>query len=66
MGRIIINYGDEVTDEEAIKYVLAVIKNGRISRGGECYCYCNLFTDERVVISDLTAAGTDVFRILDD
>ena len=40
MGRIIINYDDDISGEDSVRRVEAVIRNGRVSEcnGRDCYC----------------------------
>ena len=64
MSRLIINYDDDVPTVNAIHYVEAVMSMGRCSGlNEESYCYVSKFKDGTVVLSDVTKAGTDVFRI---
>lgn len=64
MSRIIINYDDDITEQNAIYYVDAVISMGRCSGlNEESYCYVSQFKDGTVVFADVTKSGTDVFRI---
>ena len=64
MSRIIINYDDDIPDENAIHYVDVVISLGRCSGvNEESYCRCSKFRDGTLVIADITKAGTDVFKV---
>lgn len=64
MGRIIINFDDDINDISALKYVEAIIMNGRMSgQNKESYCYCTMFKDNTMGFADVTKSGTDVFRI---
>lgn len=64
MSRIIINYDDDIPDENAIHYVEAVISMGRCSGlNEEKYCCVSKFKDGTIVVADRTKTGTDVFRL---
>lgn len=47
MPKLIIRHPEDVTDEEALTYVLAVVRGGRISKGGhgDQYCWHTAFKD---------------------
>lgn len=61
--RIIINNFSRKTDQEVVSLVLEVIRKGRVSGDGQCYCYGTRFDD--VVINAALTARTknDVFNI---
>lgn len=61
MADIIIHKDDTLTDKEALEAVLQVVKEGRISRNGECYCFCAELANGTIVISDKKKA--DIFRV---
>ena len=65
MGRIIINYDDDIRGEDAIRRVAAVMREGRISvcNGKDCYCLASGFRDGLVVLASLTRTGNDVFTV---
>ena len=64
MSRIIINYDDDITEQNAIYYVDAVISMGRYSGlNKESYCHVSQFKDGTFVFADVTKSGTDVFRV---
>ena len=65
MGRIIINYDDEISGEDAIRRVVAVMFGGRVSKhmGKDCYCLASTFSDGSVVLASLTRTGNDVFTV---
>ena len=65
MGRIIINYDDEISGEDAIYRVLRVMLGGRVSKhmGKDCYCLASTFSDGSVVLASLTRTGNDVFTV---
>lgn len=62
MSKIIIHKQCEVSDAEALWLVLSVVKNGRISDFGKCYCLASV-GPKYAVIAQRTRRGTDVFRI---
>lgn len=39
MSKIIIHNDSELNDDSAVTYVMAVLRNGRISEEGKSYCY---------------------------
>jgi len=45
MNKIHITIKDGVSDEEALSKVLAVVKQGRISKDNKLYCYLTAFPD---------------------
>ena len=66
MGRIIINHGEDVGEERAMRLVSRVIEGGRIS--GSSFCYISIFQDvdtgEEVIISaGHRGSGTDTFKL---
>ena len=65
MGRIIINYDDGISGEDAIRRVAAVMWGGRVSKcnGKDCYCLASTFSDGSVVLASLTRTGNDVFTV---
>lgn len=66
MGKIIINYSDNIPTLDALSYVCAVVNQGRMSGlNKESYCYSTLFKDDTLVLSDVTKTGTDKFIIRD-
>jgi len=46
--------------------LLGVIRNGRISADGACYCYASRFADGVVVVAHRTRAGGDGFQVYRD
>lgn len=50
-------------DKEAMAYVMAVIKQGRISNQGKEYCYVTGFENARV-FAHRTTKGTDCFSLV--
>lgn len=40
MRKIYITIKNDITDQQALELVLDVIKDGKISNNGKCYCYC--------------------------
>jgi hypothetical protein len=65
MGRIIINYDNEISEKDAIRRVAAVVLGGRVSKhmGKDCYCLASTFDDGSVVLASLTRTGNDVFTV---
>ena len=65
MGRIIINYDDDISGEDAIRRVAAVMREGRVSEcnGKDCYCLASRWSDGSVVLASLTRTGSDVFTV---
>ena len=65
MGRIIINYDDDIGAEDAIYRVLTVMLGGRVSKrmGNDCYCLASTFSDGSVVLASLTRTCSDVFTV---
>lgn len=61
MNRLIINYED-VSIEDAIFYVQAVIRNGKLSKNNTQYCYATVFTNV-AVYADVTKTGSYKFRV---
>lgn len=61
MANIIINKREGVTDEEALYYVSHVVRQGKISDNGNCYCYVTKFYDGVVVLAEKKKA--DVFTV---
>jgi hypothetical protein len=61
--KITININNDITDEEALEYVLEVIKGGRISKEGKSYCHCTLFNKKIVVLAN--KRKNDIFTIYD-
>ena len=64
--RVTIQIFDGVTDERAAEVLLGVIRNGRISADGACYCYASTFSDGVVVVAHRTRAGGDGFHVYRD
>ena len=61
-NRIIINIRDETTDEKALGCVLRVVKEGRLSDDGNCYCYVAECSDGMMVTANRTQTS-DVFNV---
>ena len=63
MGNIIIRIQDPaISDYDALLHVQTVIRDGRISDNGKCYCYVTRFQDGIVVFADKKKA--DIFNVL--
>ena len=61
MADIIIHKDNSISDTDALTAVLTIVEQGRISRNGECYCFCAELEDGIIVISDKRNA--DIFRV---
>ena len=61
MANIIINKREGVTDEEALYYVSIVVRQGKISDNGNCFCYVTKFYDGVGVVAENKKA--DVFTV---
>jgi len=61
MNKIIIHH--DIDDLQATYYVMKVIQQGKISKGGTQYCYITTFTNGVAVHADLTKTGTPVFHV---
>lgn len=61
MADIIIHKPDFISDYDALRHVLAVIKGGRVSDEGKCYCYVTTFYDGVIVFADKKKA--DIFNV---
>lgn len=64
--RITLQIFDGIDDERAIEALLGVIRSGRISADGACYCYASTFGDGVVVVAHRTRAGGDGFHVYRD
>ena len=69
-GKLIIHF-DGVDEDEAMRLVGAVVKEGRVSTSpaGPQYCYVSSWTppdesDETVVYAYRYKSGTDVFKVI--
>lgn len=65
MNKIIINNKTKLNDEEALKLVLSVIAEGRISGDGKCYCYASLSQNSKVAVY-AEKRKNDIFTIVDN
>lgn len=45
MSKLIIDNQSNLSDDKALQYALTVIREGRISDNGRCYCYATRFID---------------------
>jgi hypothetical protein len=61
--KINITINNDITDEEALEYVLEVIKGGRVSNEGKSYCVCTLFNKKIAVLAN--KRKNDIFTIYD-
>ena len=66
MSKIIIHNKTELSDEEAMKRVLMVIQEGKISKlknGQMMYCFATTFKSGEVVICNKLREETYTFRV---
>ena len=61
MARMIVDYEGPI--KEALRYVEAVVNEGRISAEEKQFCYVTIFKDDTIVYADQTKTGTDTFKI---
>lgn len=64
MRKLIINYEDDISTDTAINLVKSVIEMGRISEHEKCFCSLTLFKNKLIVLADISAKGTDIFKIV--
>ena len=64
MRKLIINYEDDISTDTAINLVKSVIEMGRISKQEKCFCSLSLFKNKLMVLADISAKGTDTFKIV--
>ena len=66
MGKMIIKNESSVTDHVVLSCVQDVIRGGRISDEGNCYCFATTYAPPKVaVFCYRTKSGTDVFVVRD-
>lgn len=66
MSRIIINNRSKEPDYNAILAVLDVMREGRVSDDGKCYCYLTVFPSFEIAVSaEVTKTKTDSFIVWD-
>ena len=61
-SNIIIHKDDTITDYDALLHIQTVIRGGRISDSGKCYCYVTTFDDGINVYADKKKA--DIFTVV--
>lgn len=61
-SNIIIHKDNNINDYEALTHVQAVIRGGRISDNGKCYCYVTEFKDGVIVYAD--KKKSDIFTVV--
>lgn len=61
MTNIIIHKSNAISDYDALLHIQAVIREGRISRNGECYAHVTEFKDGIIVYADKKKA--DIFTV---
>lgn len=69
MSRFIINNHAGVSDAKVLSLVLGVVKEGRVSGSGECYCYLSRITHPSTgeifnIYATRTRGGTDSFTVV--
>jgi len=62
MDKIIVENKTDLTLDRALEYVIAVIKGGRISDNGNCYCYHTEW-DNDIHVSAMKNKNSDRFRV---
>ena len=63
MADIIIHKkSDTMSDYDALLHVQTVIRDGRVSNNGKCYCYVTRFRDGVIVYADKKKA--DIFTVI--
>lgn len=65
-SRITIKNRTDATEEEVLRMVLRVVREGRVSGGGKVYCYGTSFGNGFIVLSSRTRIGTDQFLVTED
>lgn len=61
MANILIHKSDQISDYDALLYIQTVIRQGRLSRNGECYAYITEFEDGFIVYAD--KKKSDIFTV---
>lgn len=61
MADIIVHKQDDISDYDALLHVQTVIRGGRISGSGTCYCYVTKFQDGVIVYANKKKA--DIFTV---
>lgn len=61
MSNIIIHKSDSISDYDALLHIQTVIRDGRVSRNGECYAYVTEFQDGIIVYAD--KKKSDIFTV---
>jgi hypothetical protein len=61
MSDILIHKSDHISDYDALLHIETVIRDGRISRNGECYAYVTEFQDGFIVYAD--KKKSDIFTV---
>jgi hypothetical protein len=62
MKKLTITIKNNISDEQALNYVLRVVKNGRISKNNKSYCHCTLFENQIVVLADNNKNDTFIIQ----
>lgn len=61
MSDILIHKPDDISDYDALLHVQTVIRDGRVSDNGRCYCYVTRFSDGFIVYANKKKA--DIFTV---
>ena len=61
MSNILIHKSDLISDYDALLHIQSVIRQGRLSRNGECYAYVTEFEDGFIVYAD--KKKSDIFTV---
>lgn len=61
MSDILIHKPDDISDYDALLHVQAVIRDGRVSDNGKCYCYVTQFSNGFIVYANKKKA--DIFTV---
>ena len=66
-NKVLLYVQEDIPLLTALERVSEVIKEGRISKNGTCFCYITKFKLDGIVVSaETTLAGTDTFRVFKD
>lgn len=63
--RVIINNESHLCIQDALRAVQRVIRNGRISDNGKCYCYVTVFPELQVAVMAKLLKVGDSFKVVD-
>jgi hypothetical protein len=65
MKRLILNIDESVSEEDALRYVVKVVQEGRISetKNGKQFCFYTVFNENCHVSATKSKTGTETFKI---